>query len=68
MANTSSPCPPTVSWWTGNLGGGAVMKLVDPISDEEFVGYLAAMLGDDPWGEPAADLALLDEHSEMPHS
>lgn len=37
------------------------MMLVQPISDEEFIGYLAAMLGSDPWGDPAVDLAVLDD-------
>lgn len=44
------------------------MTLVQPITDEEFIGYLTAMLGDAPWGDPAADLAVLDEHSELPHA
>jgi hypothetical protein len=46
-------------------GGGAEMTLVQPITDEEFIGYLTAMLGDDPWGEPAVDLAFLEERSEV---
>jgi hypothetical protein len=49
-------------------GGAEMMTLVDPITDEEFIGYLTAMLSDDPWGEPAADLAVLDERSELPHA
>jgi hypothetical protein len=41
------------------------MTLVQPITDEEFIGYLTAMLGDGPWGDPAADLALVDERSQV---
>ena len=42
------------------------MTLVQPITDDEFIGYLTAMLGNDPWGEPAADLALLeDDHIQV---
>lgn len=44
------------------------MTLVQPITDEEFIGYLNAMLGDDPWGDPSADLAALDEHSGLPQT
>lgn len=29
---------------------------VEPISEEEMVGYLAAMLSDGPLGEPASSL------------
>ncbi len=42
------------------------MMLVQPISDEEFIGYLAAMLGSHPWGDPAVDVAVLgDEDGQI---
>lgn len=27
--------------------------MVEPITDEEFLGYFSAMFTDAPWGEPA---------------
>ena len=30
--------------------------MLEPISDEEFLGYLSAMLGDGPLGEPQTTL------------
>jgi len=44
------------------------MTLMQPITDEEFIGYLTAMLTDAPWGDPAADLSLLEEFSDSPLS
>jgi hypothetical protein len=34
--------------------------MVDPITDEEMIGYFAAMLTDLPWGEPATSLEELE--------
>lgn len=34
--------------------------MVDPITDEEMIGYFAAMLTDQPWGEPATSLDELE--------
>jgi len=31
--------------------------LVEAITDEEFIGYLAAMARNEPWGEPVSTLA-----------
>jgi len=31
--------------------------MVEAITDEEFIGYLAAMMRNDPWGEPVTSLA-----------
>jgi hypothetical protein len=31
--------------------------MVEAITDEEFIGYLAAMARNEPWGEPATSLA-----------
>jgi hypothetical protein len=33
--------------------GERMITMVEPITDEEFLGYFTAMLGNDPWGEPA---------------
>lgn len=30
--------------------------MVEPITDEELLGYVFAMLTDGPWGEPATSL------------
>lgn len=32
------------------------MTRLEPITDEEFLGYLSAMLGDGPWGEAQTSL------------
>ena len=34
--------------------------MVEPITDEEYVGYLAAMISDQPWGEPATSLDAVE--------
>ncbi len=34
--------------------------MVDPITDEELIGYFSAMLTDQPWGEPATSLEELE--------
>jgi hypothetical protein len=64
--NGSSVGAHTVPMVDASPGGGAHMMLVQPISDEEFIGYLAAMLGSHPWGDPAVDVAVLgDEDAQI---
>lgn len=37
--------------------------VIDAITDEEFVGYLTAMLRNEPYGQPATSLEELDIRS-----
>jgi len=44
--------------YPGALTAGVGMgTMVEAITDEEFIGYLAAMMRNDPWGEPVTSLA-----------
>lgn len=37
--------------------------MVEPITEQELIGYLAAMLGDQPLGDPATSVEVLGSTS-----